>query len=135
MENQDNFWQKFGRLCNTFSVFQQELKNAVQEGLSEPSKLDCVNKNGEFDYDLLEQDIRVIHKLLRKRGNVILGSHLILDGKQDLMEIKTYTQREDKTFCTSVKAKVRVKTNIPEDVAEELDKEGRVELALKLEDY
>ncbi len=130
MADKDNLEQKLGRIFNTLSAFPQKLKNAVQEGVSDPTNLACVNKNEEFDYNLLEQDIRRIHEDLRARGNVILGSHLILDDRQDRMEIKTYTQREDETFCTSVEAKVR-KANIPKDVAEVLEKDGRVKLALK----
>ena len=48
------------------------------------------------------------------------------------MEIRTYTERGDKTFVITVDAEVKQVTNLPSDISEELEKEGRVELNLKL---
>ncbi|XHR83950.1 MAG: hypothetical protein ACFKPT_06350 [Gloeotrichia echinulata GP01] len=69
---------------------------------------------------------------LRARGDKVLGSHLILDHQDDLMEIRTYTERGDKTFVITVDAEVKLVTNIPADIVEELKQKGRVELNLKL---
>jgi hypothetical protein len=46
------------------------------------------------------------------------------------MEIRTYTERSDKTFVNTIDAKVKRVTNIPSEILEELQKEGRVELNL-----
>jgi hypothetical protein len=46
------------------------------------------------------------------------------------MEIRTYTERDDKTFVITVDAEVKELTNFPPDILEELQKERRVELNL-----
>ncbi|MDJ0615166.1 MAG: hypothetical protein QNJ63_00105 [Calothrix sp. MO_192.B10] len=130
MKDQENLDQKLGRLFGNMTGFAKKVTDAVQEGLSESPNLVCV-QNGILNFDLIEQDIKRIHKVLRARGDVILGSHLTLDDKQDFMEITTYTERKDRTFSTSVETEVRRVTNIPEDVLDELKTKGRVELHLK----
>jgi len=62
----------------------------------------------------------------------LLGSHLILDDKNDLMEINIYTQKNGETFRTTIKSEVQRVTNILSHVRDELKNSGRVELNLKL---
>jgi hypothetical protein len=91
----------------------------------------CV-QNGLLDFDLIEDDVRQIHRNLKARGNKVLGSHLILDDELNLMEIRTYTERGDKTFLITVDAEVRRVINVPRNILNEFTRRGRIEISLKL---
>ncbi len=131
MDKDENLQDKFGKLFDTITSIPKKITDAVEEGLRERSNLICV-QNGLLDFDLIEDDVRQIHRNLKARGDKVLGSHLILDEARDLMEIKTYTERGNKTFLITVDAEVRRITNIPSDLLNELKQRGRIELSLKL---
>lgn len=131
MDKQESLKDKFGKLFDTITSIPKKLTNAIEEGLREPYDFVCV-QNGLLNFDLIEDDVREIHTNLKNRGNRVLGSHLILDDERDLMEIRTYTERGDKTFLITVDAEVRRVTNIPKNVLDELKKKGRIELSLNL---
>jgi hypothetical protein len=130
----ENIEDKFNRLFETLANIPQKLADAVEEGLKEePSSiyLSCVQE-GLLDFDKLEDDVQQIHRNLTTRGDKVLGSHLILDDRQNLMEIRTYSERGDKTLVTKVDAQVKRITNVPPDVLQELKERGRIELNLKI---
>ncbi|MFK0729949.1 MAG: hypothetical protein ACIWVG_01945 [Gloeotrichia echinulata HAB0833] len=135
MDKQESLQNKFGKLFNTITSIPKQLADAVEEGLKEglqeASNLVCIQE-GLLNFDLIEEDVKRIQGDLRARGDKVLGSHLILDHQDDLMEIRTYTERGDKTFVITVDAEVKLVTNIPADIVEELKQKGRVELNLKL---
>ena len=131
MDKQESLKYKFSKLFNNIASIPKQLSNAIQKGLKETFSLVCV-KNGLLDFELIEEDVKQIHEAMKSRGDKILRSHLILDNELDLMEIRTYTERGDKTFVNTIDAKVKRVTNIPSEILEELQKEGRVELNLTL---
>lgn len=131
MDKQKSLEDKFSKLFNNIASISKQLSDAVEEGLKETFSLVCV-KNGLLDFELIEEDVKQIHEAMKSRGDKILRSHLILDNELDLMEIRTYTERGDKTFVNTIDAKVKRVTNIPSEILEELQKEGRVELSLTL---
>jgi len=131
MDKQKSLEDKFSKLFNNIASISKQLSDAVEEGLKETFSLVCV-KNGLLDFELIEEDVKQIHEAMKSRGDKILRSHLILDNERDLMEIRTYTERSDKTFVNTIDAKVKRVTNIPSEILEELQKEGRVELNLTL---
>ncbi|XZF60951.1 MAG: hypothetical protein ACSI46_17950 [Gloeotrichia echinulata DVL01] len=131
MDKQESLQNKFGKLFNTITSIPKQLAEAVEEGLKEPSNLVCIQE-GLLNFERIEEDVKRIQGDLRARGDKVLGSHLILDHQDDLMEIRTYTERGDKTFVITVDAEVKLVTNIPADIVEELQQKGRVELNLKL---
>jgi hypothetical protein len=130
MDKQESLQNKFSKLFNNIASLPKQLADAVEEGSKETFSLVCV-KNGLLDFELIEEDVKQIHETMKSRGDKILRTHLILDNERDLMEIKTYTERGDKTFVNTIDAKVKRVTNIGSDILEELQKEGRVELSLK----
>lgn len=131
MDKQKSLEDKFSKLFNNIASISKQLSDAVEEGLKETFSLVCV-KNGLLDFELIEEDVKQIHEAMKSRGDKILRSHLILDNELDLMEIRTYTERGDKTFVNTIDAKVKRVTNIPSEILEELQKEVRVELNLTL---
>ncbi|WP_254172955.1 hypothetical protein [Planktothrix pseudagardhii] len=131
MDKQESLQDKFGKLFDTITNIPKKLADAVEDGLREPSNLVCV-KDGLLDFEQIEDDVREIHRNLKARGDKVLGSHLILDDQRNLMEIRTYAERGNKTFVIPVDAEVRRVTNIPPDVLDELKKKGRIELSLKV---
>ncbi|MBP0030251.1 hypothetical protein [Roseofilum sp. Guam] len=125
---------KFNRLFETVTKIPQQLADAVEEGLKEEPNsnyLPCV-REGLLDFDRIEDDVQQIHRHLTVRGDKVLGSHLILDDRQNLMEIRTYSERKGKTFVTKVDAQVKRITNVPPDVLQALQEQGRIELNLKV---
>ena len=131
MDKQKSLEDKFSKLFDNIASISKQLSDAVEEGLKETFSLVCV-KNGLLDFELIEEDVKQIHETMKSKGDKVLGSHLILDNELDLMEIRTYTERSDKTFVNTIDAKVKRVTNIPSEILEELQKEGRVELNLTL---
>lgn len=130
MDKQESLQEKFSKLFNNIASIPKQLADAVEEGSTETFSLVCV-QNGLLDFELIEEDVKQIHRDMKSRDDKVLGSHLILDDERDLMEIRTYTEKDDKTFINSIDAKVKRVINIPSDILEELQKEGRVELSLK----
>ncbi|NES74195.1 MAG: hypothetical protein F6K24_57910, partial [Okeania sp. SIO2D1] len=87
-----------------------------------------------LNFDLLEKDIEKIHARIEQDGYSVLGSRLVLDNKKDLMEIKTYSQKGEKSFVNTASAKVKKVKNIPADILNEMKSKGRVEISLKFDD-
>jgi hypothetical protein len=130
MDKEESLQNKFGKIVTTFTGISKKMAEAFEEGMREPSNLICVRK-GLLDFDLIENDIREIHRNLEAKGDKVLGSQLILDDKRNFMEIRTYTERDDKTFVITVDAEVKELINFRSDILEKLQKEGRVELNLE----
>ena len=109
----------------------QKLTDAIEEGRQNAiaeSNLICLT-NTTVDFDLIEEDVRQIHQELKNKGSRVLGSHLILDDRRNLMEIQTYTEKAGKTYQRINSAKVQELRNIPNEVLAELNKNKRVELS------
>jgi hypothetical protein len=133
MEIQESLSEKFAKIFGTIEKGAKEIKEAIQEGSNQSYDLKCINKKEKLlDYSRIEDDVKEIYKYLQKKGDTILGSHLILDDINNLMEINIYTKKNGETSKTTIKAEVQRITNIPSHVSDELKNSGRVELNLKL---
>lgn len=131
MDKQKSFQNKLGKVLETTSKGLKRIQEAVEQHRDNSSGLVCL-KDGVLDYELIEEDVKQIHKNIQTEGDKVLGSHLILDDKSDTMEIRTYTEKNGETFLSQVQVTVKTITNIPEDIFEELNKNGLVELSLKI---
>ena len=129
---QEGIGGKINQLVNTLGSIGQEISKAIQEEKESFEKLSCVY-NGTLDFNLVEQDVKQIHKGLERDGSHVLGSYLVLNDKQNTMEIQTYKQSGDKTFVSTTEAKVTRVSNLPPEVLAELREKGVVNLHLKLE--
>jgi hypothetical protein len=130
MKNEESLKAKFGSLSKTITSIPNKFSEAIQEGLQQDYRqLTCVQQ-GLLNFDLIEQDIAEMHKSLKKSGDTVLASRIVIDNRKDFIEILTYVKREDKTFSVSAKSAVKRVTNIPSDILEELKSKGRVELSI-----
>jgi hypothetical protein len=133
VEIQESLSEKVAKIFGTIEKGAKDIKEAIQENSNESYDLKSINKKEKLlDFSRIEDDVKKIHKDLQKKGDTVLGSHLILDDKNDLMEINIYTQKDGETSQTTIKAEVQRITNIPSHVRDELKNSGRVELNLKL---
>jgi tRNA 2-selenouridine synthase SelU len=133
MPEQDNLADKFGELFNTVKNAGEKIAQAFQENVVGIDTLNSI-KSGTLNFDLLEDDVKGIHRRLELDGYSVLGSRLVLDSKNKLMEIKTYSQKGEKNFVNTVSSEVKSLTNIPADVVAEMKAKGRIELSLKFDD-
>lgn len=129
---EENLVFKFNRLVNTIKKIPQKILKAIQENDID-SSFNSI-KGETFDFDLVEDDIKNIHKKIEEDEDSVLESRLVIDKKKELIEIKTYSQKGEKSFVNTVTAKIKHMINIPPDILEELETEGRVELKLKLDE-
>jgi hypothetical protein len=134
MNQEENINDKIDRLRRTITGIPIKISEAVQDGLQEGlpdyQRLTCVEKD-LLDFNLIERDIDEIHKKLKKSGDIVLGSRVIIVRDDHYIEIITYVKRDEKTFSVSVKSTVERVTNIPSDIQEEMENTGRVELSVK----
>ena len=91
-----------------------------------------VGKAKAIDEEILKEEIDKTR--IEQDGYSVLGSRLVLDNEKDLMEIKTYSQKGEKSFVNTVSAKVKKVRNIPADILDEIKSKGSVEISLKFDD-
>ncbi len=135
MNYEESINNKLDRLRRTIIGIPSKISEAAQEGLQQEAiqdyqRLTCVEK-GLLDFNLIDQDIEEIHRNLKKSGDTVLGSRVIIDDGEDYIEILTYVKRDEKTFSVSVKSTVKRVTNIPSDILEEMKNMGRAELSIQ----
>ncbi|GDZ95594.1 hypothetical protein PA905_40240 [Planktothrix agardhii CCAP 1459/11A] len=133
MSEKENLADKFGELFNTVKNAGEKIAQAFQENVVGIDTLNSI-KSGTFNFDLLEDDVKGIHRRLELDGYSVLGSRLVLDYNKKLMEIKTYSQKGEKNFVNTVSSEVKSVTNIPADIVAEMKAKGRIELSLKFDD-
>ncbi len=119
-----NSANKLGKAC------EETYKNITETDNTEVT-LSCLQK-GRVDFSLIEEDIKHIHQKLRLDGLDILGCHLIINDKEDYIEIKTFTQQGEKTLLDSIKFKCKSILNLPSDIHEKLEENGIVTLHLTI---
>jgi len=124
---------KVDRIWNRITGIGKKVSDAIEEDAA--NEEDSLISVSDFvlDFNLVEQDVKRIHKKLEREGSRVLGSYLILDNKQDTMQIQTYKQSSDKTFVNTMETKVTHLRNFPPEVLTELKEKGVVKLHLKLE--
>ncbi|MGD1713046.1 hypothetical protein [Dapis sp. BLCC M172] len=133
MTEEDNLAEKFYKLLNTLKNAEEKISQAVQENVLDTDTFNSIEEE-VLNFDLLEKDIEKIQTRIEQDEYSVLGSSLILDNEKDLIEIKTYSQKGEKSFVNTVSAKVKQVTNIPADILEEIKIKGRVEISLKFDD-
>jgi hypothetical protein len=133
MPEQDNLADKFGELFNTVKNAGEKIAQAFQENIVSLDTFNSIERE-TLNFDLLEEDIKKIHRRIENEGYSVLGSRLMLDQKKELMEIKTYSQKGEGNFVNTVSAKVKRVTNIPAEIVAEMKSKGRIELSLKFDD-
>ncbi|XWK87892.1 MAG: hypothetical protein U7127_27525 [Phormidium sp.] len=133
MADTENLADKFGRLLNTVKGAGEKLAQALEEENIDFDTFNSIHRE-TLNFDLLEEDIKNIHNRIEQNGYSVLGSRLILDDKKELIEIKIYSQKGEKSFVNTVSAKVKRGKNIPPDILDEIKSKGRVELNLKFDD-
>ena len=131
MEIKPNLANKLAKLYGTIQKIPKRLADAIKEQEFENVQLNCIQQ-GVLYFDLIEEDINKIYTKLTTENYKILGSHLVLDGSKDFMEIKIYLDRDGKAFVRTLRASVKIIANVPGIVKEELEKNGIVELNLKI---
>ncbi|KOR33967.1 hypothetical protein AM228_26785 [Planktothricoides sp. SR001] len=133
MNNTENLGDKFGKLFNTIKNAGEKISQAWEEQGVQVDTFSSIHR-GTLDFDLLEADIKNIHRSIQQKGDSVLGSRLVLDQTKKMMEIKTYSQKGDHNFVNTVTAEVNRVINIPADILDEMKTKGRVELSLKFRD-
>ncbi|NET27776.1 hypothetical protein [Okeania sp. SIO1I7] len=133
MTEEENLADKFGKLFKTVKNAGEKISQAWQENFVYIDSFNSIEKE-TLNWDLLEEDIKNIHTIIEQDGYSVLGSHLILDNEKDLMEIKTYSQKGEKSFVNTVSATVKKVRNIPADILDEIESKSRVELSWKSDD-
>jgi hypothetical protein len=131
MEIKPSLANKLAKLYGTIQKIPKRFADAIKEQEFENVQLNCVQQ-GVLYFDLIEEDINKIYTKLLAENYKILGSHLVLDGANDFMEIKIYLDRDSKAFARTLRASVKIIANVPDIVKEELEKNGIVELNLKI---
>ena len=137
MDIKESLTEKFAKVVETTKEVVKDITEAIRESSNESYDLRCINKKEEIlDYSRIEDDVKRIYKDLQKKGDTVLGTHLILDGINNLMEINIYTKKNGEVSQTTIKAKVKFVTNVSpshvrDHVSDELKNSGRVELNLK----
>jgi len=129
---EETLGRKVGKIYNTLTSIGKKVSDAIEDGMVNDGDLSSV-KETMLDFNLVEKDVKRIHNRLEQDGSRILGSYLVLNDKQDMMEIQTYKQSGDKTFISTTEAKVTRVSNLPAEVLAELKEKGVVKLHLKLE--
>lgn len=134
--NKVNLQYTWNNLVDEVIDFPNRVKTIIKEINEEFDKnqfhLTCL-KNATMDFNFVEADIIRIHQNLEMENRRVLGSHLILDDRHNLMEIQTYTEKEGKTYRIVNSAQVQKLKNVPDEVQHELNKNKRVELSFTLD--
>lgn len=135
-QDQESISSKVDKLLSQFLSFGDRLAEAYQTVENEESQrlpvLPCF-KEKTFDFQLIEQSVQQIHAQLEETGVRVLGSHLIIDGQNNQIQIQTYTRQNQKNFVNTIQAQVKQVINLPVDLVDELQKTGKIELHLNLE--
>ena len=87
-----------------------------------------------LNFALLEEDIENIHTRIEQEGYSVLGSRLILDDQKELIEIKTYSKKGEKSFLNTTSATVKRVINIPTEILDEIKTKGSAEISVKFDD-
>ena len=136
MKKEQDISSGIDKLSIALSNAKKKISDAIRETkrhIPEADKhihLFCIQKD-KVDFTLIEKDVKNIHAKLRSDGFEILGSHLVIDDKNDYIEIKTYIQKGEKTSMDTIKIKVKSIQKLPNDIYQKLQDSGRVELHLK----
>ena len=129
-EPQETVAYQWQRLVNNVRNLPKRISQTIQ-GTPETEIWSSL-ENQTLDFDLLEDHLKEIHRIVKKDGSDILGTRLILDERQNLIEIKIYSRKGEKNALFTNHVKINSMKNIPPDIMEEIQSKGRVELTIHL---
>ena len=133
MKKANNLGNKFGEIFNTVKNAREKISQALQENVVDIDTLNSIHRE-TLNFALLEEDIENIHTRIEQEGYSVLGSRLILDDKKELIEIKTYSKKGEKSFLNTTSATVKRVINIPTEILDEMKTKGRAEISVKFDD-
>ena len=134
MKKANNLGNKFGEIFNTVKNAREKISQALQENVVDIDTLNSIHRE-TLNFALLEEDIENIHTRIEQEGYSVLGSRLILDDKKELIEIKTYSKKGEKSFLNTISATVKGVTNILTEILDEMKTKGRAEISVKFDDW
>lgn len=133
MKKANNLGNKFGEFFNTVKNAGEKISQALQENVVDIDTLNSIQRE-TLNFALLEEDIENIHTRIEQEGYSVLGSRLILDDQKELIEIKTYSKKGEKSFLNTTSATVKRVINIPTEILDEMKTKGRAEISVKFDD-
>ena len=133
MKKANNLGNKFGEFFNTVKNAGEKISQALQENVVDIDTLNSIHRE-TLNFALLEEDIENIHTRIEQEGYSVLGSRLILDDQKELIEIKTYSKKGEKSFLNTTSATVKRVINIPTEILDEMKTKGRAEISVKFDD-
>ena len=133
MKKANTLGNKFGEIFNTVKNAREKISQALQENVVDIDTLNSIHRE-TLNFALLEEDIENIHTRIEQEGYSVLGSRLILDDKKELIEIKTYSKKGEKSFLNTISATVKGVTNILTEILDEMKTKGRAEISVKFDD-
>ena len=111
-----------------------KISQALQENVVDIDTLNSIQRE-TLNFALLEEDIENIHTRIEQEGYSVLGSRLILDDQKELIEIKTYSKKGEKSFLNTTSATVKRVINIPTEILDEIKTKGSAEISVKFDDW
>ena len=133
MKKANNLGNKFGEIFNTVKNAREKISQALQENVVDIDTLNSIQRE-TLNFALLEEDIKNIHTRIEQEGYSVLGSRLILDDQKELIEIKTYSKKGEKSFLNTTSATVKRVINIPTEILDEIKTKGSAEISVKFDD-
>ena len=133
MKKANNLGNKFGEIFNTVKNAREKISQALQENVVDIDTLNSIQRE-TLNFALLEEDIENIHTRIEQEGYSVLGSRLILDDQKELIEIKTYSKKGEKSFLNTTSATVKRVINIPTEILDEIKTKGSAEISVKFDD-
>ena len=133
MKKANNLGNKFGEFFNTVKNAGEKISQALQENVVDIDTLNSIHRE-TLNFALLEEDIENIHTRIEQEGYSVLGSRLILDDQKELIEIKTYSKKGEKSFLNTTSATVKRVINIPTEILDEIKTKGSAEISVKFDD-
>ena len=133
MKKANNLGNKFGEIFNTVKNAREKISQALQENVVDIDTLNSIHRE-TLNFALLEEDIENIHTRIEQEGYSVLGSRLILDDQKELIEIKTYSKKGEKSFLNTTSATVKRVINIPTEILDEIKTKGSAEISVKFDD-
>lgn len=132
-DKDDSFPDIFNSLKRLINAVPEGFKEGMQE-VEQQEALAVFNSSvshGVLDFDFLGLDISKLHITIQREPCKVLGSRVVINSEEHCMEVKTYLERNGKNFQRTLRVQVFEVTNIPADIVEEMQSNGKVELSFK----
>jgi hypothetical protein len=127
----------FSDIFNSLKKLGDSVSGAWKEGMQEAEQEEALSafsssvSHGILDFDFLSLDVYKLHIQIQKESYKVFGSRVVISDEDHFMEVTTYLERNERKFQRTLRVKVFEITNVPADVAEEMQSTGKVELSFK----